>query len=69
VAGVVGSMFLLTWLGDGGPFSLVAAVALLAYAVPRLVGAFRATAEPPPNKSAVEEVFGRKGVHKPGTGK
>ena len=69
VAGVVAAVFLLAWLGGGGPFSLIVAVALLIYAVPRLLGAFRARSEPPPSHSAVEQVFGRSGTTKPGPGK
>lgn len=68
VAGVVGVVFLLAWLGDGGPFSFIAAVALLAYALPRLLGAFRALTEQPSNKSAIDQVFGRSGKQKTGTG-
>lgn len=70
VAGVIGVVSLLTWLGDGGPFSFIVAIALLAYAVPRLVGAFRTRAGPPPsNQSAVDQVFGHSGTRKTGTGK
>jgi hypothetical protein len=69
VAGVVGAVFLLAWLGDGGPFSLIVAIALLAYAVPRLLGAFRTRAEQPSNKSAIDQVFGHSGKQKTGTGK
>jgi hypothetical protein len=69
VAGVVGALFLLAWLGDGGPFSFIAAIALLAYAVPRLLRAFRGLTAQPANRTAIEEVFGRSGTHKPGTGK
>ena len=69
VAGVVGAVFLLAWLGNGGPFSFIVAVALLAYAVPRLLRAFRAVAPQPSNKSAIDQVFGHSGTHKTGTGK
>jgi hypothetical protein len=69
VAGVVGAVFLLAWLGDGGPFSLIVAIALLAYAVPRLLGAFRTRAGRPSNQSAVDQVFGHSGTRKTGTGK
>jgi fatty acid desaturase len=69
VAAVAGAAFLLTWLGNGGPISFVVAIALLAYAVPRLLAAFRALAEQPANKSAVDQVFGRSGTHPAGTRK
>lgn len=69
VAGVVGAVFLLTWLGDGGPFAFIVGVALLAYAVPRLLRAFRALSAQPSNKSAIDQVFGRSGTEKTGTGK
>lgn len=69
VAGVIGAVSLLAWLGDGGPFSLIVAIALLAYAVPRLLGAFRTRAEQPSNKSAIDQVFGHSGTPKTGTGK
>lgn len=69
VAGVVGAVSLLAWLGDGGPFSLIVAIALLAYAVPRLLGAFRTRAGPLSNQSAVDQVFGHSGKQKTGTGK
>ncbi len=69
VAGVMGAVFLLAWLGNGGLFLLVVAVALLAYAVPRLLGAFRGRSQQPPSQAAVEHVFGRSGPPKPGTGK
>lgn len=59
VAGVIGAVFLLTWLGNGSPFAFVLAVALLVYAVPRLLAAFRAGAKPPSNRAAVDHVFGR----------
>lgn len=61
-AGVVGVVFLLAWLSNGGAFSFLLAVALLAYAVPRLLGAFRALAQPAPNKAAIDQVFGRSGT-------
>jgi fatty acid desaturase len=62
VAAVAGAAFLLTWLGNGGFASFIIAIALLAYAVPRLLGAFRALAEPRSSKSAVDQVFGRSGT-------
>jgi hypothetical protein len=61
-AGVAGAVFLLTWLGKGGPLSFIAAVALLAYAIPRLVGAFRGLAPRTADKVAIEQVFGRSGT-------
>lgn len=69
VAGVAGAVFLLAWLGDGGPFSFIVAVVLLAYAVPRLLRAFRALTAQPANRTTVEQVFGRSGTQKPGTGR
>ncbi len=69
VAGVIGAVSLLAWLGNGGPLSLIVAIALLAYAVPRLLGAFRTRAGPPSNQSAVDQVFGHSGTQKTGTGK
>jgi hypothetical protein len=69
VAGVVGAVFLLAWLGDGGPFSLIVAIALLAYAVPRLLRAFRGLAGERPGTTAIERVFGHSGTQKTGTGK
>lgn len=69
VAGVIGVVSLLGWLGNGGPLSLIVAIALLAYAVPRLLGAFRTRAGPPSNQSAVDQVFGHSGKQKTGTGK
>jgi hypothetical protein len=69
VAGVVGIGLLLVWLGDGGVFSLIVAVALLAYAVPRLLRAFRGPTQQPSNKSAIDQVFGHSGTQKTGTGK
>lgn len=69
VAGVIGTVSLLAWLGDGGLFSLIVAVALLAYAVPRLLRAFRGLTRQPSNKSAIDQVFGHSGAQKTGTGK
>ena len=69
VAGVAGAVFLLAWLGDGGPFSFIVAVVLLGYAVPRLLRAFHALTTQPANRTAVEQVFGRSGTQKPGTGR
>lgn len=69
VAAVAGAAFLLSWLGNGGFVSFIIALALLAYAVPRLLGAFRALAGQPPDKSAVDQVFGRSDTHPTGTRK
>jgi predicted ester cyclase len=69
VAGVAGGVFLLAWLGDGGPFSFIVAVVLLAYAVPRVLRAFRAVTAQPTNRTTIEQVFGRSGTQKPGTGR
>ena len=69
VAGVVGAAFFLAWLGSGGPFSFIIGIALLAYAVPRLLGAVRALSAQPSNKAAIDQVFGRSGSQKTGTGK
>jgi hypothetical protein len=59
VAGVVGAVFLLTWLGNGSPFAFVLAAALFVYALPRLLAAFRGGAKHPSNRAAVDHVFGR----------
>jgi hypothetical protein len=69
VAGVVGTMFLLTWLGDGGLFPLIVGFALLAYALPRLLAALRAHGQQPPNKALIDQAFGRSGKRTPETGK
>lgn len=69
VAGVAGVVFLLAWLGDGGPFSFIVAIALLAYAVPRLLRGFRGPTQRPANRAAIDQVFGHSGTRKPGTGK
>ena len=69
VASVVGAAFFLAWLGSGGPFSFIIGVALLAYALPRLLGAVRALSAQPSNKAAIDQVFGRSGSQKTGTGK
>ena len=69
VAGVIGAAFLLTWLGSGGPFSFIVGVALLAYALPRLLAAFRAQVQQPANKTMIERVFGRSGSETTGRGK
>lgn len=59
VAGVVGAVFLLTWLGNGSPFAFVLAAVLFVYAIPRLLAAFRRGAQTPSNRAAVDQVFGR----------
>lgn len=69
VAGVVGAMFLLVWLGDGGALSFLIAVALLAYAVPRLIAAFRAMAPRPASKAVIDQVFGGTGTPPSGSRK
>lgn len=58
VAGLVGLVFLLTWLGNGGVFAFMLGAVLLAYAIPRLLAAFRAGARPS-SRSAVDRVFDR----------
>ena len=69
VAGVIGAVFLLTWLGDGGLFPFIAGFALLAYALPRLLTALRAREAPPTNKVLIDQAFGRSGTQTTGTGK
>ena len=69
VAGVVGAVFLLTWLGDGGLFPLILGVALLGYALPRLLAAFRIRGQRPANRALVDQAFGRSGTQTTGTGK
>jgi len=70
VAGVVGTVFLLTWLGNGGLFPLVVGIALLAYALPRLLAALRAArGQQSTNKALIDQAFGRSGTPTPGTGK
>lgn len=69
VAGVAGAVFLLTWLGHRGPISLVIGLALLAYAIPRLLAAFRAIAQPPSGRATIDQVFGRSGSQTTGTKK
>jgi Flp pilus assembly protein TadB len=59
VAAVVGLVFLLAWLGNGGLLSLLIAAALFAYAVPRLVRTLRVLTRATDNRNAIEEVFGR----------
>lgn len=69
VAGVVGAMFLLTWLGSGGLFPLIVGLALLAYAVPRLLAAFRGQGRQSINRALIDQAFGRSGTPTPGPGK
>lgn len=69
VAAVAGAAFLLSWLGKGGFISFIIAAVLLAYAVPRLLAAFRALTEQPDNKAAISQVFGRSGTQPTGTRK
>ena len=69
VAGVVGAVFLLTWLGNGGLFPLIVGIALLAYALPRLLAVFRAQGQRSTNKALIDQAFGRSGTPTPGTGK
>jgi len=69
VAGVVGAVFLLTWLGSGGLFPLIVGLALLAYALPRLLAVLRAQGQRSTNKALIDQAFGRSGTPAPGTGK
>jgi hypothetical protein len=69
VAGVIGAVLLLTWLGDGGLFPFIVGFALLGYALPRLLAAFRAHGRQLTNKALVDHAFGRSGTHTPGSGK
>ena len=69
VAGVVGAMFLLTWLGDGGLFPFIVGIALLGYALPRLLAALRAQGQRATNKALIDQAFGRSGTQSKGTGK
>jgi hypothetical protein len=69
VAGVAGLAFLLTWLGNRGPITLVIALALLVYAIPRLVAAFRALTQQPASRATIDQVFGRSGNQTTGTKK
>ena len=69
VAGVVGAMFLLTWLGSGGLFPLIVGLALLAYALPRLLAAFRGPGRQSINRALIDQAFGRSGTPTPGPGK
>ena len=67
VSGVVGVALLLAWLANGGVFPLVAGVALLAYALPRLIGALRGT--PAIGNKAMVDLFGHSGTRTTGKGK
>lgn len=69
VAGVIGAVFLLTWLGNGGLFPVIVGIALLAYALPRLLAALRAQGRQSTNKALIDQAFGRSGTQAPGTGK
>jgi hypothetical protein len=69
VAGVVGAMFLLTWLGDGGLFPFIVGIALLGYALPRLLTALRAQGQQTSNKALIDQAFGRSGTKTMGTEK
>lgn len=69
VAGVVGAVLLLTWLGDGGLVPFFVGIALLGYALPRLLAAFRAAGTGPSNRALIDQAFGRSGTPKTGTGK
>jgi hypothetical protein len=68
VSGVVGVALLLAWLANGGVFPFIISVALLAYALPRLIRALRETPTTG-NKAMVDLVFGRSGTRTPGKGK
>ena len=69
VAGVVGAVFLLTWLGNGGLFPLIGGIALLAYALPRLLAALRGQGRQSINRALIDQAFGRSGTPTPGTEK
>ena len=62
---VVACAFLYLVRGILLPFiiSFIIAAVLLAYAVPRLLAAFRALTEQPDNKAAISQVFGRSGTN------
>jgi hypothetical protein len=68
VAGVIGGVLLMTWLGDGGLFPFILGIALLAYALPRLIAAVRVHGRPT-NKALIDQAFGRSGTQTTGTGK
>jgi hypothetical protein len=69
VAGVVGAVFLLTWLGNGGLFPLIIGLALLAYALPRLLAALSGQRRQSVNRALIDQAFGRSGTPTPGTEK
>lgn len=62
VAAVIGVVALLLWFARGGALSFLVAVVLLAYALPRLINAFRAiTTTQPANRTVVNDIFGKPG--------
>jgi hypothetical protein len=70
VACVIGAVFLLTWFGDGGLFPLIVGIALLGYALPRLLTAFRTQGQQSPaSKALIDHVFGRPGAQTTKSGK
>jgi hypothetical protein len=69
VAGTIGSVLLMTWLGDGGVFPLIVGIVLLAYALPRLLAAVRARGTRQTNRALIDQAFGRSGTPTTGTGK
>jgi len=69
VAAVVGAVFLLTWLGDGSLFPFIVGIALLGYALPRLLTALRAQGQQTSNKALIDQAFGRSGTKTTGTEK
>jgi hypothetical protein len=52
-------MLLLVWVADGGALPFLFAVALLAYAIPRLVDSIRRLRRDPTTGVAIEQIFGR----------
>jgi len=69
VAGVVGAAFLMNWLGNGGLFTFILGIALLGYALPRLIAALRASGRQPGSKALVDQAIGRSGTQTTGTAK
>jgi hypothetical protein len=65
----VGAAFLLSWLGDGGPFAFIIGIGLLAWAIPRVIAAVNAAHAAPPSKAVVDHVFGRSATPTRGTRK
>jgi hypothetical protein len=61
VAAVIGLAFLVGWFGRSGALSFLIGVALLAYALPRLLAAFRMIAHQPSGKAVIGQVFRQKG--------